>query len=215
MGGPSLYNDQGVKHVKAREGVSHTWKGTEPWRPSGAPFARDSDWDEKGAPDAKANEVTNQPEMLRQNRPINDGSLQNESCRVGFFRSNLATGLNCAPFHRPETFLVKVEPAQNVGIGDVKMNAKAWITYYSKWEFVKSKTRFLQMDISNYKTQNTPANLGAQWWLQATYPRATFVDRSTIYLDTMQRYQRRGAASNPCIVYGNAGQTGSTSALQG
>lgn len=204
--GPSLYHDQGVQHLPSTSVIEHSWNGTEPWRPSGSPYVTDSDWDEKGIPNSKPGEVKNLPEVPRSNRPMNDGTLTSESTRVGWFRSNVATGINVAPHHRPETVLVKVEPAQNVGIGDVKMNAKAWITYTSTWEYTVRKMRMLQMDVAQpYNVAATALN--ADWWRQSQWPSISFIDRSTIFLDTMQRYTRRqGTNRQPPILYGPSGQ---------
>lgn len=209
--GPSLYFDQGVEHLPSNQVIQHSWDGSEPWRICGPPFVTDSDYDEKGFPAGIAGQVTNQPEYVRAKRPINDGTLIEESYRVGWFRSNVATGVNQASHHRPETVLVKVEPAQNVGIGDIKMNAKAWITYTSTWQCVKRKTRLYQMDLTQKYTA-TAATLNGQWWQQSQYPAFSHVDRSRLYADTLQRYTRRqGGNKQPPILYGPSGQLASSS----
>lgn len=204
--GPSLYWDQGVQHIPSTQKIEHKWSGTEHWRVCGIPFNRDSDYDESGIPGDKAGQVTNQPEQVRSNRPLNDGTLKQESTRVGWYRSNLATGLNSAQFDRPETVFVKVEPAQNVGIGDIKMNAKAWITYRSTWQAKKRHTRLYQMDLTK-PASYTAAGLSANWWLQSQYPAISHFDRGTVWIDTMQRYTRRaGTNQQPPILYGPSGQ---------
>lgn len=200
--GPSFYRDQGLEHHPGGQPFKHTWTGKSPWRVASLIHQSDGDYWEGGS---TATTTSNNPIAPIVRRVNLAGNEYDESYIEGWYCSNLGTGVNVGRHDRPEFVYVKVEPAQDQSIGNITMNAKAWITYRSTWEFMRRQTRFWNFDLTN---RMTPADvLGQLWSRQVMYPLFSMVDSQKLYLDNTQRYTRRvGPGGHTARVYGPPGQ---------
>lgn len=206
--GPSLYLDQGVKRLNVHDPIKYHFSGSEPWRPTTMQVPEDSDyWWGAGLP--SLNQSSESLVFPVVDRPLDDGTLGKESNRIGYHKSNMATGVNVRCMNKPHEVLIKVEPTQDLSIGSIAMNARCWITYTSSFEFRKRKTRMWQGDTT---IRPIPAaSILGKWYRQEQLPGVALTDISHLHLQYLQRYQlRHNPATKGVLLYGPSGQVPST-----